>query len=197
MLGFKTCSKCRQVNPACFGHFYRQKATSDGYTSWCRDCDRKASRDRKRIARAKGMVKPVAPEKMREYVRSYRERNIELVRERSRKSERKRRDDPQYRLSSNVGRRVREMLRKTEGSCRHLPYTSEELCAHIERQFSDGMSWDNYGAAWHVDHIRPVSSFSFSGPRDPQFIDCWSLTNLRPMLAFDNMSKGSKTTNLI
>ena len=38
---------------------------------------------------------------------------------------------------------------------------TSQLKEHIEKQFVDGMSWDNWGE-WHIDHIKPVSKFDKS-----------------------------------
>ena len=53
------------------------------------------------------------------------------------------------------------------------------------------MGWDNYGE-WHVDHIRPIASFNFESVDCAEFKECWSLDNLQPLWAFDNLSKGTK-----
>ena len=72
-----------------------------------------------------------------------------------------------------------------------LGYTPKELMAHLESQFTDGMSWDNMDE-WHVDHIRPQASFNYDSTEHPDFKKCWALNNLKPMWAFDNMSKRDK-----
>jgi|SRR6478752_3415134 len=77
-----------------------------------------------------------------------------------------------------------------------LGYTTEELRDHLARQFLRGMTWENYGE-WHVDHILPVSSFTFETADDPEFKACWALTNLRPMWAADNIRKSDKRLFLI
>lgn len=77
-----------------------------------------------------------------------------------------------------------------------VPYTLDELRAHLERQFCRGMSWQNMGR-WHIDHIVPVSSFEFSSPEDDDFKACWALTNLRPLWAEENQRKSAKRTFLI
>ena len=51
-------------------------------------------------------------------------------------------------------------------------YTSLNLKEHLEKQFNDGMNWDNYGE-WHIDHIKPISSFTFETCDDEQFKECW------------------------
>jgi hypothetical protein len=73
-----------------------------------------------------------------------------------------------------------------------LGYGPDELMAHIERTMLAGMSWDNYGSAWHIDHILPVSRFNYQRPTDPDFKRCWALSNLRALWAVDNIRKGKK-----
>lgn len=66
--------------------------------------------------------------------------------------------------------------------------TPEQLKAHIESLFLEGMTWDNYGKyGWHVDHIRPVSSFK---PEEWEQINHY--TNLQPLWWQDNLSKSNK-----
>jgi hypothetical protein len=64
--------------------------------------------------------------------------------------------------------------------------------AYIEAQFKDGMSWENYGKVWHLDHKIPISS----AINEIEFMQLWHYTNLRPLLAFENLSKGSKYSQL-
>lgn len=75
-------------------------------------------------------------------------------------------------------------------------YSSEELHAHLERQFLPGMTWDNFGE-WHIDHRKPLASFSFSSPEDADFKAAWALSNLQPLWAVENMRKHAKITCLI
>ena len=70
-------------------------------------------------------------------------------------------------------------------------YSLEELKCHLENQFSEGMSWENYGK-WHIDHILPVSSFNIQDLNDDNFRKCWSLDNLQPMWAEENIKKSNK-----
>ena len=70
-------------------------------------------------------------------------------------------------------------------------YSAQELIAHIEKLFLDGMSWENRHK-WHIDHIIPVSAFNFTKPEHRDFKRCWALKNLRPLWAKDNMRKHAK-----
>jgi hypothetical protein len=71
-----------------------------------------------------------------------------------------------------------------------LGYSLEELMSHLQSQFQEGMSWNNYGE-WHIDHIKPVCSFNFQSKHDAEFKLCWQLSNLRPLWAKDNLRKGA------
>src|SRR5215475_8895605 len=62
-----------------------------------------------------------------------------------------------------------------------------ELMQHIERQFLPGMAWNNRHL-WHVDHIKPCSAFDLLDPEQQK--RCFHYSNLRPMWARDNLSKG-------
>lgn len=75
-------------------------------------------------------------------------------------------------------------------------WTMEELRIHLERQFVDGMSWDNMGR-WHIDHIVPLASFTITGPDDPELRRAWALTNLRPLWSVKNIAKGARREFLL
>jgi 5-methylcytosine-specific restriction endonuclease McrA len=44
----------------------------------------------------------------------------------------------------------------------------------------------------HEDHIIPLSAFQYNSPMDPAFRTAWSLNNLRPLEASENIKKGNK-----
>lgn len=66
----------------------------------------------------------------------------------------------------------------------------EDLVAYLESKFQDGMTWENYGSDWHIDHIRPCASFDLTDPS--QLAECFHYTNLQPLWAYDNLSKGAR-----
>lgn len=104
-------------------------------------------------------------------------------------------NDPSYRVSC-VFRNKFQKFAASQGNVwkmeQKLGFTHAAFVAHIESQFRDPMSWENYGVVWHLDHIRPVSSFVFANTDDPQFIECWSLGNLQPLFVHENLTKGAK-----
>jgi hypothetical protein len=53
------------------------------------------------------------------------------------------------------------------------------------------MSWENYGLkGWHIDHIKPLEKFNLLDLE--QLKRACHYTNLQPLWAEDNLSKGSK-----
>lgn len=70
-----------------------------------------------------------------------------------------------------------------------LGYTTEEFRLHLEAQFRDGMNWANHGQ-WHVDHIKPLSSFDLTDPEQRKAAN--ALENLQPLWASENMAKGAR-----
>ena len=94
------------------------------------------------------------------------------------------------RLRTLVLNRLHRHLAGKSASMRELTGCSgAELVAHIEAQFQPGMSWQNHGD-WHLDHIRPCASFDLTDPAQQR--ECFHYSNLQPLWAADNISKGDR-----
>lgn len=97
-------------------------------------------------------------------------------------------------LNHRMSRGMWQALRRGKGArswTSLVGYSVGDLQAHLERCFSPGMSWSNFGR-WHIDHVRPLASFAFYRPEDPEFQEAWSLKNLQPLWALDNLRKGAR-----
>lgn len=155
-----------------------------GYHLRCRACaDARAS---KRRAERSAAVRndPAFVDAKRKYQREY--------------ARNKRRNDPAYKLRSIMSGSVkRHGTKKPASWLKLMPYTLEELMAHLERQFSSRMKWSNHGTLWEIDHIIPISSFNITGVDCPDFKACWALSNLRPLLKEKNRRKSAKRENLL
>jgi len=134
---------------------------------------------------------------LNEYHQKWREKNIDKHREYKRKYQQHLRDtDPIYKLISYFRTAIYQVLKESNvEKNKHyfdvLQYTPEELIKHLELQFKDDMIWENYGE-WHVDHIKPISSFNIVEMGDEEFMKCWSLGNLQPMWGEENIRKSNK-----
>ena len=136
-------------------------------------------------------------EHRKEYIKEYHKNNIDKIRKTKRDYERNRKArDPIYKLISNFRTAIYTVLKESNvDKYGHyfdiLQYTPEELITHLELQFKDDMSWDNYGV-WHVDHMLPITSFDIREMGDEEFMKCWSLDNLQPMWGEENIRKSNK-----
>ena len=95
-------------------------------------------------------------------------------------------------VNMNFSRRMRQALNglKQGTSWKELVgYDVIQLKQHLEKQFTSGMTWNNYGE-WHIDHKKPISKFNIISVNDKEFKECWSLDNLQPLWEKDNLSKG-------
>lgn len=108
----------------------------------------------------------------------------------------RRQRDLSFRIGANLSTALYKAFRRrgvAKSSLLNLLGCSiDELRSHLQRQFLPGMSWENYGYhGWHIDHIRPRSSFDLTDPDQQK--QCFHYTNLQPLWGFDNFQKNSKT----
>lgn len=179
----KECSRCGTVYEKSF--FKKRKSSVDGLHGHCRLCCNELNR----IHRKNN------PEMAAAWSAKWAANNPEIRREKYRRWLRK----PKNRVHMAITARVYERLKTGKGGRRTeelLGYSFDELVRHIELQFLQGMSWENYGS-WHVDHIIPLSSFDISTREDPAVRQAWALSNLRPLWAHDNLSKGCRIVTLL
>jgi len=101
----------------------------------------------------------------------------------------------------NIGRRIGNNLRsrlyqalkvkKCRSAIKYLGCTIEEFKLHLEKQFSEGMTWKNWGKnGWHIDHKIPLAKFDLSN--ETELVKACHYTNLQPLWALDNLRKGAK-----
>lgn len=130
------------------------------------------------------------------YARGRRLLNLERGRALARARYRARRDsDVVFKILQQIRVRVRCALAgrgsKSARTVSLLGCDGVRLRNHLESLFQPGMSWATYGrAGWHIDHIRPCSSFDLSDPAQQQA--CFHFTNLQPLWAEDNLRKGAR-----
>jgi hypothetical protein len=103
-----------------------------------------------------------------------------------------RKNNLNIRLRDRLAKRIWDAIKnnyKSNFTVELLGCSIEFLKKHLEKQFKKGMNWKNYGK-WHVDHIRPCASFDLSKPSQQR--KCFNYTNLQPLWAKENLSKGAK-----
>jgi hypothetical protein len=188
----RICSNCK-VDKVESEDNFRLRTYANGssfYNSICKECERLKARK----------YAEEHKEKRKEYFKTFNVNNPEYVKnwkknnkKRINKRERDRRDnDINFKLKKNVSRAISHAINKGGNSViKYLPYTIQVLKKHLESQFNDHMSWENYGVYWHIDHVVPQSNFSYFSMKDDNFTECWALSNLRPLEANQNRIDGA------
>jgi hypothetical protein len=179
----KCCTKCKIIKPA--DNFNLNARVLDGLSIYCTICTTEKSRrdyeKRSETIRANAALQYQKVRGTEEYRAKARDRQNARLKV-----------DPKYKLKRNLRNRLYYALQKTQWK-KNTKFTSyigcslEELKSHLEKQFTIGMSWDNYGE-WHVDHIMPLDS----AETEEQLYTLCHFTNLQPLWGEDNWSKGAK-----
>jgi len=91
-------------------------------------------------------------------------------------------------IKRSTGVKPRIKKRTTE----MLGCSIQEMKNHLQKQFKRGMTWENHGTHWHVDHIVPLSQFDFTNPIQSALATHY--TNLQPMWAQENLMKSDRIT---
>lgn len=193
MKTIKCCAKCGIEKLR--KDFNKHKANCDGLQSYCKLCQQvlvKAWRENhpEQLKQNQEQYRETHREKRREYNRQWRQQNRDYWR--GYQNERLR-TDMNYRLHNYISRAIRKAIRKDHQSTFDiLGYSMDDLRQHLESLFQPGMSWQNYGTHWHIDHVVPKSWFKLdaeTGLDEYELKWCWSLRNLQPMWMEENLKK--------
>lgn len=206
----KICSKCQQEKG--LDLFPKRRKTKDGRDYRCKQCvfDCYRAHFKARSAQKKAYWQKNKTHlnlKQREYTAAHREEkklydlqyrleNKDAIRKLKRDWERAHKDDPINKIKKNMRRRLHHVLNgnlKAQKTFDLVGCDATALKTHLEKQFTEGMTWKNYGLGstkWHIDHIRPCASFDLSKPSEQK--KCFSFENLQPLWQVDNLKKADK-----
>ena len=161
----KVCTKC--ASPKNISEFSKKSSTNDGLNCWCRSC-------------------------MSEYNLSHYASNKEKINNKTTNYRRNKRQlDPIYKLQKALRDSLYRYLKhkRKMDKIKIIGCDWEELKHHIESQFQDGMSWDNWSKdGWHIDHIIPLASAT----NEDEMYKLNHYTNLQPLWSVDNLHKGNR-----
>lgn len=204
---YKVCSNTScysNGSPQLIENFHRTAHHSDGLSSRCKHCINAYHKGRRcekkeydkqyrrkneiKIKKDKKAQYDVSAERIRERSRSWQQNNKDRIRIRERK---KCNENIQYRLGRNLRIRLNKAIKnnqKSGSAVGDLGCSIEFLKQYLESLFQPGMTWENYGIrGWHIDHIRPLSSFDLSN-KEELLLAC-NYINLQPLWANDNIRK--------
>lgn len=179
----KVCNICREEKELC--DFGKNNAYKSGISNRCKQCEnersRKYNKEHKEQKRLSG--------------KKYKENNRDKMKlQRNSYLKIKRHEDIIFKLKESVRRRLFKYLKtksivKNKKTFDIVGCSPPELKEYLEKQFVDGMSWDNRNE-WHIDHIIPLSS----AKTEDEIYRLGHYTNLQPLWVEDNLRKGDKIT---
>ena len=201
--GFKKCSKCG-LEKELF-NFSLLHSNKDGLKTKCKNCIkeyRDSNSEKTKYYRDKYSI--LNKEKVLESKNQYANKNKEIInikkseyRKNNREKINKQRKersivDSLYKLTESLRSRIRIAFKSSKwkkdiNTQKLLGCDYETAMKHIENQFIEDMSWENHGK-WHIDHKIPLSSAT----SEEELINLCHYTNLQPLWATDNISKGGK-----
>lgn len=217
----KTCKRCLVEKP--LTKFYKENTTKSGYKGICKVCSdtdknnyKENNKEKVRLCNQRRhiryynsvgkYVKKAYRQRNKDIIseksRLYREKNRLIIQEKERQNRPKTRAYVRFRRQTNIQVKLATSLRnrlgsalrakknkKTNSAIHLLGCTLTEVKEHIEKQFVEGMTWNNYGK-WEIDHILPVASFDLRDEKQQK--KCFHFTNLQPLWAEENRKKGCK-----
>ena len=151
--------------------------------------------NREKILKKKAILakRPEEITRKKNYNKIYRINNFEEIQQWNTAYIRKRyKTDLNYKLKKVLRARMNMALGhnwKAARTAELLGASIPEVWNHLEKQFQPGMTRKNHGL-WHIDHIKPCVTFDLSDPEQQK--KCFHYTNLQPLWAFDNISKGKR-----
>jgi hypothetical protein len=202
--GFKVCPECNLKLSVDSYYTVSKGRNLGGLSRVCKPCDK----ERKRLDYLKNPDKVIDrtkewaknnPEKLK--ARRLKSQDKDNARRRakaketSEKKKQKRHADPKFNIDILMSNQIRKVLKEAGSSKQGLGwercvgYTVAELATHLESLFADGMSWDNQGTLWEIDHVIPKDWYVYADKDDTEFKKCWSLKNLQPLTKSDNTTK--------
>jgi hypothetical protein len=126
--------------------------------------------------------------------KKYRQKNKEVLKNKKTEYYLKRRNkDAKFKILCNLRHRLNMAVKnniKYKTTLELLGCTTDFLKDYLEKQFKNGMTWDNYGVMWHIDHIKPCAYFDLSDINQQK--QCFHYSNLQPLFAIDNILKSDK-----
>jgi len=207
----KKCNKCgiEKDNK----EFYSRKLkNSIGLCSICISCSKKYyKKNRKRFLKEKKEYYINNKETLLKKHNKWKEKNLDYVKEYNKEyykknkvkhteykrnwENKRRKKDVEYKIKRNLKRQFqatikRKNIDKNFSISKVIGESIKNIKIYLEKQFTNEMSWNNYGKYWHIDHI--ILQYLYDFTKDQEIKKCWNKRNLRPLFSKDNLERSKK-----
>lgn len=162
----------------------------------CSVCKETRTLDNFHQAKCKGtiraMCKVCSTEKRKEYyVNNKKALNTQVTKYQIQRMK----TDPAFKMERYMRARIYSAFKdqgqlKAKRTWKYLDCSSDFFQEWLQSQLYDGMTLDNYGKVWHIDHVIPCASFNLADEESIKKCFCWK--NLRPLLIHKNRTKLAK-----
>jgi hypothetical protein len=152
---------------------------------------RRGVAERSRVWRAKhpDRVREKSRKRVMEWRAKYPERYRQYLADRLK-------SDPDYKMRANLRRRINRAIKgdfKRGSAVRDMGCTVAEFWTHMESLFRPGMTRENMGTVWEIDHIYPLAKADLRGSR-VEFLAVNNWRNLQPLTPEENNAKKDTIT---
>jgi hypothetical protein len=206
----KICSKCKLDKQ--ISEFHHNKSRKDGFDNYCKECAKikkqkynidykeqiaeynkmRQIRDAEKITvRQKRYYQHHKEEKKRKFQQYYQIKKTEIIKAIDARRKQRKKVDLNFKFRRNISVSIRNVLHGQQKSAPTLKLLGviriKDFRSYLEKQFKPGMSWENYGKVWHIDHIKPCASFDLSKPEEQKI--CFHFSNQQPLWATTEIAR--------
>lgn len=171
----------------------KEKISEKGRQYYIQNKDRIIERGRQRYTQNKDRIL----EKNKQYNLDHRKETNEYMRK-------KRHEDLYFKIKDKLRTRMYCAIKgnyKSGSAVADLMMSISDFKIYLEERFyrnpdtGEMMTWDNYGRypGWHIDHIIPLAAFDLTNREE--LLKAVRYSNLQPMWAKENLSKGARYEN--
>jgi hypothetical protein len=191
-----TCNNWKDLS-----EYNKQSSSWDKLARMCRDCNCKYKNNKRKNDEKYKQNDILYNEK---YKTSGRKKEVSKIRYEQKKDEILKKNiaynkkqyntNPYFKVVLSIRTRISKLLRQKNADKYNKFYTylgcnKEDFISYFQSKFKEGMTWENHGE-WHIDHIKPCALFNLLNEEEQK--KCFHYTNLQPLWASENLSKGCK-----
>lgn len=180
----RTCKTCGAEKPLNFIHFGNTKKGAATFKSTCRECERKHCKEYKEKNKTK----------VSEYNTKWKKNHkTDVTKYNTKYTSERKATDPAFKIRLQNRIRIIGALKgsnKSKHTAILLGCDHEMFMMWLEYRFVEGMTFDNYGPVWELDHVIPCASFDMTKPESQA--KCFHWSNYQPLFAKDNTAKCAK-----
>lgn len=171
-------------------------------TKMCPTCSRQKQLDRCKAYKQKNkehvseynkVYKEEHKDEVDAYNHVYNLEHREEIQERQTRTQRERREnDPEFKLSKSLRTKLCDFLKTGRDDIEHtmvdlVGCSNKSFRYWLEYNFTEEMTWENYGSYWHIDHIILCSIFNLLDYDERK--TCFNWQNTRPLNALKNFKR--------